>query len=210
MKFSAATICAILAALVAALAITVITWYQLTQLAVVPNKNSSTNFQPLVEVGGPFVLVDHSGSEVTDLDYRGEFLVIYFGYTDCPDICPTALQNISIALDELGGKAKFVRPLFITVDPKRDTVETLAQYVIHFHPKLIGLTGTKAQIEQVSRLYRVFYAKVNDPQATEYLMDHSSFIYLMGRDGEFLTMFPPQTNPSSLAETISAYINQAI
>jgi protein SCO1/2 len=202
-------ISAIVAALIAIATAAIIAWYQLTQVAVMPGQDGRAGFQPLVEVGGPFELVDHTGKAVTDANYRGEFLLVFFGYTYCPDICPTELQNVALALDELGDKAGSVRPLFITIDPERDTVEYISQYVAHFHPRLVGLTGTTEQIERAARLYRVFYAKVEDPQATEYLMDHSSFVYLMGRGGEFLTMFPHGIDPSRMAETIGAYVDQA-
>ncbi len=202
-------ISAIVAALAAIATAAIIAWYQLTQVAVLPGPDGRAGFQPLVEVGGPFELIDHTGKVATDADYRGEFLLVFFGYTYCPDICPTELQNIALALDELGDRAVSVRPLFITIDPERDTVDYISQYVAHFHPRLVGLTGTAEQIEQVARLYRVFYAKVEDPQATEYLMDHSSFVYLMGRNGQFLTMFPHATDPSRMAETIGAYVDQA-
>ena len=206
---SPAMISAILAALAAIATAAIIAWYQLTQVAVAPSQDGLAGFQPLVEVGGPFELVDHSGKAVTDADYRGEFLLVVFGYTFCPDICPTELQNVATALDELGDKAVSVRPLFITIDPERDTVEYISQYVAHFHPRLVGLTGTSEQIKRAADVYRVFYAKVDDPQATEYLMDHSSFVYLMGRDGKFLTMFSHGTDPSRMAQTIGAYLDQA-
>ena len=207
---SPALIGALLAALAAIAAAAIITWFQFTQVAVAPGKNGPVGFQPLVEVGGAFELVDHSGKPVTDADYRGEYLLVFFGYTYCPDICPTELQNMTIAMDELGEKAQFVRPLFITIDPERDTVDYISQYVSHFHPRLVGLTGTQDQIERAARIYRVFYAKVDDPQATEYLMDHSSFVYLMGRDGKLLTTFPHATDPSRMAETIGAYVEQGL
>ena len=156
-------ISAILAALAAVATAAIIFWYQLTQVAVAPSQDALVGFQPLVEVGGPFDLIDHTGKPVTDADYRGEFLLIFFGYTYCPDICPTELQNIAIVLDELGEKAVSVRPLFITIDPERDTVEYISQYVGPFHPRMVGLTGTTEQIEKVAGLYRVFCAKFDDP-----------------------------------------------
>ena len=205
---SLAMICAIFATLAAIASVAVIGWYQLTQVSVISGQKNLAGFEPLVEVGGAFNLVDQSGKSVTEKDYRGKFLLVVFGYTYCPDICPIELQNVAITLDKLGKKSNAVHPLFITIDPERDTAEFLSEYVAHFHPQLIGLTGTPEQIEQAANLYRVFYNKVDDPQATEYLMDHSSFVYLMGRDGEFLRMFKSGTNPSLMAEAISAYLDQ--
>ena len=210
LPLSPAMISAIVAALAAIATAATIAWYQLTQVAVSSGQDDLAGFEALVEVGGHFELVDHLGKSVTDADYRGKFLLVFFGYTYCPDICPTELQNVAIALDELGDKADSVRPLFITIDPERDTFEYISQYVAHFHPRLVGLTGTPEQIKRAADVYRVFYAKVDDPQATEYLMDHSSFVYLMGRDGKFLRLFKHGTDPSHMAETISAYVEQKL
>ena len=150
------------------------------------------------DIGGPFALVDHHGNRVTHESYGDKYLLIFFGYTYCPDVCPTELLVFSDALDALGDQAAHVQALFITVDPERDTPDKLAEYLANFHPDLIGLTGTPAEIAEAARAYRVFFRKSPtedeeeeaanaDPQA--YLVDHSSIVYFMGSDGEFIRHF---------------------
>jgi protein SCO1/2 len=157
-----------------------------------------------VSVGGPFSLTDDHGHAVTDQTYRGRWVLIYFGYTFCPDVCPTELQTIASALDKLGPEAKSVVPLFITVDPERDTPAALANYVKLFDDRLIGLTGTSEQIAAVARAYRVYYAKVTPKDSTTYLMDHSSFVYLVGPDGKLRALFRPGESAQELAYAIRA------
>ena len=159
-----------------------------------------------VAIGGPFALTDHTGRAVSDEDYRGRLMLIFFGYTFCPDVCPTELGEVALALDELGRDAKEVVPLLITIDPERDTAQTLAEYVPLFHETMVGLTGETAEIERVAKAYRVFYRKVEDPEYTYYLMDHTSFVYLMGRDGEFLSMFAYGTEPEEMAKAIRRHL----
>src|SRR5690606_6537516 len=122
-----------------------------------------------------------------------------FGYTWCPDVCPTELQNMSAALDLLGDDAKEVVPIFITVDPERDTPEVMADYRSYFHPSLVALTGAPAQIAAAAKAYRIYYAKAEGDKPGEYLMDHSSFVYLMDRKGGYLTHFAPATAPETMA-----------
>jgi cytochrome oxidase Cu insertion factor (SCO1/SenC/PrrC family) len=157
-----------------------------------------------VAVGGPFSLVDEHGQPVTDQTYRGRWMLVYFGYTFCPDVCPTELQTIAAALDKLGPQGKTVVPLFITVDPERDTPGTLANYVKLFDDRLVGLTGSPEQIASVARAYRVYYAKVTPKDSTTYLMDHSSFIYLMGPDGKLRALFRPGESAQELADGVRA------
>ncbi|PWC43478.1 SCO family protein [Azospirillum sp. TSO22-1] len=153
-------------------------------------------------VGGPFRLTDHTGKAVTDADYRGKYLLIYFGYTFCPDVCPTELSTMAAALDKLGPTADTVQPLFITIDPERDTVAHMADYVPLFHPRLVGLTGTPDEVRTVAREYRVYAAKAPGSSGEAYLMDHSSFVYLMGPDGKFVAVFPGGTGPEKMAADI--------
>lgn len=160
------------------------------------------------DIGGPFELVDHHGRPVTDKSYRGRYLLIYFGYGYCPDVCPTELANMANALDILGPEAEKVAPLFITVDPERDTAEFMADYVANFHPSLIGLTGTVEHIAAVAKSYKVYYAKSRTSAGDDYLMDHTSFVYLMGPDGKFRTLFRGNTNPRTIAETIERFITE--
>jgi len=157
-------------------------------------------------VGGPFALIDHMGKSRTNEDFRGKLMLVYFGFTYCPDVCPTDLQSIALALDQLGIVSERVQPLFITVDPERDTPEHLAEYVPLFHPRLIGLTGEAAAIRAAAAAYKVYYAKVPNERGDDYTVDHTAFIYLMGADGKYLGFFPPGSPPDRLAETIRRYI----
>jgi protein SCO1/2 len=157
-----------------------------------------------VSVGGPFSLVDHTGKAVTEQSYRGKWMLVYFGYTFCPDVCPTELQSVASALDLLGPDADKVVPLFITIDPERDTAAALAEYVKLFDTRLVGLTGSEAQIAAVARAYRVYYAKAATKDSGSYLMDHSSFLYLMGPDGGFRALFHQGMTPEELAKGLRA------
>ena len=174
---------------------------------------SSDEGPPLpIKFGGPFSLTDHHGERRTDEDFRGRFLLIYFGYTYCPDICPTNLTTMSHALEALGDKAEGVQPLFVSIDPARDTVEVLADYVDHFYPTMVGLTGTETEIRAVAKAYRVHRSKVvfeKDAPADEYLVNHSSITFLMGRDGEFLSLFPHDTKAEVMTKALEGYLGRA-
>lgn len=161
-------------------------------------------------VGGPFDLVDQNGVRVTEAGLKGHLTLIYFGFTYCPDICPTELQSIGAALDLAGAKdatsAGGLQALFITIDPERDTQAALAAYMPNFHPLIRGLTGSKDEIAAAAKAYRVYFSKVEDsPGSTTYLMDHSSIIYLMGRNGEFLKHFGLGTPPEEVAAKLHEY-----
>ncbi len=146
------------------------------------------------QVGGPFSLIDHTGKAVSDKDFRGRFMLVYFGFTYCPDVCPTGLQVMAAALDKLGAKADRIAPLLVSIDPERDTPAQLADYVKAFHPRLVGLTGTPEQIADVARVYRVYFKKVKDEKSTAgYTVDHTSVIYLMDPKGEFVAHFTHAT-----------------
>ena len=162
-----------------------------------------------VQVGGPFTLVDQTGRTVTDATWRGRWMLIYFGYTYCPDVCPTELQTIAATLEALGKQAEHVVPIFITVDPERDTPGQMAEYVRLFDDRLVGLTGTPEQIAAVARAYRVYYAKVTPKEATTYLMDHTSFLYLMGPDGRLQTLFRPGTSAQDIAASVRSRLAAA-
>lgn len=152
-------------------------------------------------IGGPFQLVDQDGKTVTEADLRGRWSLIYFGYTHCPDACPTALNDISIALSELGPKRDEVRPVFITVDPERDTPDALKSYVTAFDAPILALTGTPEQIAKAAKGYRVYYAK--HPEANgDYSMDHSSVIYVMDPQGRFTASFTHESSPEQIAERL--------
>jgi len=156
-------------------------------------------------VGGPFTLTDQAGHMRGDSEFRGKLMVVYFGYTYCPDVCPADLMAISQALDALGPAAEGIQPVFITVDPERDT-KVLANYVAAFHRSLIGLTGTPEEIRRVANAYKAFYAKVPGERSGEYSIDHAGVIYLMGRNGEYLGFMPPQTGPDRLTEVLRKYL----
>lgn len=168
---------------------------------------ASTKVLGQAAVGGPFSLVDHNGKRVTDQDFRGRFMLVFFGFTFCPDICPTALQVASEALEKLGPKAARVTPVFITVDPERDTPEQMKSYVSSFHPSLVGLTGTEAETAAAAKAYRAYWRKVKDDKSTAgYSIDHTSIIYLMGPDGKFITHFTHVTSPDAMAAGIARHM----
>lgn len=155
-------------------------------------------------IGGPFTLSDQSGRSLTEKDLKGSYSLIYFGYTFCPDVCPTGLQVMSNAMDQLDAEIETkITPVFITIDPERDTAEQLKSFLVNFHPRIIGLTGTKKQIAQVTGAYRVYYARAGEnPIKGEYLMDHSSIIFLMDPEGVYVTHFTHATAADDLAETL--------
>jgi cytochrome oxidase Cu insertion factor (SCO1/SenC/PrrC family) len=152
-------------------------------------------------IGGPFALTDQYGTRRTDTDFRGKLMLVYFGFTYCPDICPTDLMQMALAVDQLGPVGEMVQPIFITVDPERDTPEHLKDYLPLFHPRFIGLSGDAAAIKEAARAYRAYYARV-PLDRSDYTVDHSAFIYLMGRDGEYLGFFPPGTSAELLVGTL--------
>jgi cytochrome oxidase Cu insertion factor (SCO1/SenC/PrrC family) len=157
-------------------------------------------------VGGPFELIDHSGHARTERDFRGRLMLVYFGFTYCPDVCPTDLQAISLAMDKLGVDAAKIQPMFVTVDPERDTPTHLADYVKLFHPRLIGLTGSAEAIRKAADAYKVYYARVDLNKDAGYTVDHTAFIYLMDRDGNYLGFFPPGTSADRMVEIIRPHL----
>jgi cytochrome oxidase Cu insertion factor (SCO1/SenC/PrrC family) len=138
-------------------------------------------------------------------DFRGKLMLIYFGYTYCPDVCPTELQTMSEAIERLGPSGDAVQPLFITVDPARDTPEQLKSYAENFHPRLLALTGSAEQIAQVARAYKVFYQLVKQGDG-EYLMDHSSIVYLMDHEGRYVAHFGGNLNAEQMAAAIAKHL----
>jgi protein SCO1 len=163
---------------------------------------------PGVTVGGPFALTNGDGKPVTDQDYRGKYMLVYFGYTYCPDVCPTTLNAVADALDKLGTKADRVQPLFITVDPKRDSPAVVKQFAAAFSPRMQGLTGTPAQIATVAKEYRVYYAEHRTgPGPDDYTMDHSSVLYLMGPDGRFIAPIRADMEGGQMAAALAKLIS---
>ena len=159
-----------------------------------------------VALGGAFTLVDHTGRTVTERDFAGRPMLVYFGFTYCPDVCPTELGTIAAALDAMGEAGERVTPVFITIDPERDSPAAMADYVTRFHPRMVGLTGSADQIARAARAYRVYYAKVQPRDSASYLMDHSSFIYLVGADGRVRSLFRPETPPEAIATAVRAQL----
>lgn len=156
-------------------------------------------------IGGPFTLTDHRGKTRTEKDFRGRYMLVFFGYTHCPDFCPTGLQAMTEALEAMGKDADKVQPLFITIDPERDTPTLLNEYRENFHPRLVALTGTVKSVAQAAKAYRVYYAKTGNKSGDDYLVDHSTLTYLMGPDGKYLTHFRHGTPPKKVAERIRKY-----
>jgi protein SCO1/2 len=158
-------------------------------------------------IGGPFELTDQNGTPVTDQTFKGKLMLIYFGYTFCPDACPTALGVMSAAVDKLdAAAADRVVPIFITVDPERDTQQVMKDYVASFGPRMVGLTGTADQVAKAAKAYRVFYQKQAGKDPGDYLMDHTVLIYLMDGDGKYLTHFGPDATPDQVAEEIRKHL----
>lgn len=152
-------------------------------------------------IGGPFKLTDQNGKLRSDADFRGRYALVFFGYTNCPDVCPTTLQTLTDAMTALGPKADKVTPVFITVDPDRDTAKALKDYAANFTPRLVMLTGSPADIAAVAKEYRVYYAKAGE--GPNYAMDHTALIYLMGPDGTYVTHYAPQATADDIAKDLS-------
>jgi protein SCO1/2 len=154
-------------------------------------------------IGGPFSLVGGDGKPVTDRDFRGRYMLIFFGFTHCPDICPAELQVVAQALEQLGDKAKKGVPIFITLDPERDTPEAMANYVKSFGPNFVGLTGSPEAIAAAAKAYRVAYSKVeNKESAGDYSLDHSALVYLMDPEGRYVTHFSYGLSADQMAEKL--------
>ncbi|MBT4934122.1 MAG: SCO family protein [Rhodospirillaceae bacterium] len=173
------------------------------------------------QYGGPFSLVDHTGRTVTDRDFLGKYLLLFFGYTYCPDVCPTTMQVIGDALDLLGEEGRSIQPVFISVDPERDTVQELAGYVSNFHPRMVGLTGEKDKIISLADDYGATFFKVflppsignsddqaEEPEKNQYLINHSAATYLMGPDGRFISYFPFGVGSEDIARKIHKILDK--
>lgn len=159
-------------------------------------------------IGGPFRLVAGDGRVVTEQDFRGKYLLVYFGYTICPDICPTTLQSVATALDSLGPEADRLQPLLITVDPARDTPPVLARYTAAFSPRLIGLSGSPTAIAAVEREYRVYTAIHRTGSGPDdYSVDHSSVLFLMGPDGQFIARLRADASGPELAAALVQHLS---
>ncbi|KAM7271652.1 hypothetical protein ACFE04_030866 [Oxalis oulophora] len=159
-------------------------------------------------IGGPFNLLNHDGKNVTDKDFIGKWTVMYFGFTHCPDICPDELQKLAAAVDKIKQKSGIdIVPVFISVDPERDNVEQVGEYVKEFHPKLVGLTGTPEEIKKVARAYRVYYMKTAE-EDSDYLVDHSIVMYLMSPEMKFVKFYGKNHDVDSLTDGMIKEIKQ--
>jgi protein SCO1/2 len=185
---------AFLAGAAALAAIAIVIWPRGGEMAVSPSA-----------VGGPFRLTDQNGRTVTDADFKGKPFLVFFGFTHCPDVCPTALFDMSEAFRRLGPDAEKMSALFISVDPERDTPEKLKDYLQSFHPRISALTGTQAEIDAVAKAYKA-YAKKVPLDGGEYTMDHTAIVYLMDREGRFVAPFNLKRPADEAAKDLRRYL----
>ena len=159
-----------------------------------------------VNIGGPFKLIDQNGATRTDQDYRGKYMLVFFGYTYCPDVCPTTLAVMKSALEMMGSRAANIVPLFITVDPKRDTPAKLKSYLSSFGPRFVGLTGDDKAIAAVAREYRVYYQVHPAENGGDYTVDHSGVVYLMDAGGKFVANYTLDNSPDMMAQDLLKHL----
>ncbi len=176
-------------------------------LVTVPRGSQPVESSGTALIGGPFSLTGTDGKTVTDRDFRGRYMLVFFGFTHCPEICPAELQVIAQALDKLGDKAKQVVPVFITLDPERDTPQVMGEYVKSFGPNFVGLTGTPDQIATAAKEYRIAYTKVeNKSSPGDYSIDHSALAYLMDQQGRYVAHFAYGTSADEMAEKLGRFL----
>lgn len=181
--------------------IAVIVWMQFLNKDNTPTAAESSR----ALIGGEFSLTNHKGMPVTDKDFLGKYMIVYFGYTYCPDVCPMDLQIMADAIRLLSPEElEQVNPVFISIDPERDTVDVMAEYVNYFHEAMIGLTGTNEQVDAIKKAYRVYAAKADDSE--DYLVDHTSYTYFMDKEGTLLKHFNHGEDPEMMATTMSSFI----
>lgn len=150
-------------------------------------------------IGGDFVLTDARGRRVSLRDFRGKLVLLYFGFVSCPDVCPTDLHAIGQALRALGAEASRVQPIFVTLDPKRDTPAIIGEYAAAFHPRFVALTGSESEVRRVATAYKVFYEKVPIPGALGYTIDHAAFTFVIDGEGRYVGIYPPGTPSERMA-----------
>ena len=153
-------------------------------------------------IGGPFTLSDPAGRQVALADFRGKLVLLYFGYATCPDVCPTDLATIGMALRELGAAAAAVQPIFITLDPQRDTPAVLREYATVFDPRFVALSGSEDEVRRVATDYKVFFEKVPLAGTKTYAIDHTAYTFLLDREGRFVILFPPGTESGRMVEML--------
>ncbi len=169
------------------------------------NQQAQQCAQSVSKLGGAFELVDHNGQRFTQEELKGKYTLLYFGYTYCPDVCPTELQTIAEALNLLGPQlAEQFRVVMVSIDPERDTPDVLKDYMSNFGPNFIGLTGTPQQIRKMAKLWRTFYRKAEETGDGGYLMDHSAIVFLLDKNGQYVRHFAYGTTPERMAEGIRA------
>jgi len=161
------------------------------------------------QVGGPFTLDDQYGKPRRLRDFRGKFVLLYFGYAFCPDVCPTDLAAMAQAVRTLGKEGDKLQPVFITLDPGRDTQELLRNYVAAFHPRFVALRGTEDEVRRVATAYKIYFEKVTPPGSGAYLIDHMAFVFLLDRDGKYLAFLPPGTSAERMAVMIREVLAEA-
>jgi len=162
-------------------------------------------------IGGPFTLVSTNGETVTDQSFRGKWLLIFFGYTFCPDLCPTALTNVSVALEKFGADTRQLQPLFVTVDPQRDTRDVMANFLKSFDSRILGLTGTQAQIDSLIKEYRLYVAlQKSETTGDDYLVEHSAYIYLMDPQGKFVNVIQGNEDGDAIAAWLRKEMTRAM
>ncbi len=154
-----------------------------------------------------FTLTSVNG-DVSPSDYRGKIVLLYFGYTFCPDICPATLASVAQALRDMGTKAEDIQLIMVSLDPGRDTPEKLAEYVAHFHPSFIGITGTQAQLDEVASLYGIYYQKTQGSDASGYLIDHTATLLVLDREGYLKLVFPFGVTPQEIADDLKYMLKQ--
>ncbi|MEQ1704688.1 MAG: SCO family protein [Rickettsiales bacterium] len=181
-----------------------------TTVMLVVTKNRITSDSPVLTeasegealVGGDFTLINQDNKQVNDTDFRGKIMLVFFGFTSCPDICPVTSAIFAKALELLGDKADVVAPVFISVDPETDTPEVLKEYLGNFDKRIIGLTGTKEQVTKATSAYKAYFAKTKNSEGDE-TVDHSGFIYIMDKNGKYVKHFPYDANAQDIASAVS-------
>ncbi len=159
-------------------------------------------------VGGPFTLTDQYGSARSLADFRGKLVLLYFGYTFCPDVCPTDLLAIGRLIHALGREGETVQPVFVTLDPERDTQAILGNYATAFHPRFVALRGSEQETRRIATAYKVYYEKVTPPGSGTYVIDHTAFIFLLDREGRYVAFFPPGTTVERMAVMVREALAQ--
>lgn len=185
--------------------------YSMSAGAAVSDESTNTNTNIITArslIGGKFNLIDQTGNSVTEKTYLGKYSLVFFGFTHCPSVCPLGLQRMIAALQKIDGFESKITPIFISVDPERDSPQRMQSYLKNFHPSIVGLTGTEVQLENVARVYRAYFSKSQDPNSENYTYDHSSIMYLMNAQGKYVTHFADTTPINEMAALITNNLNK--